>query len=118
MADVNVSENIQEIFLRCTHINFHIIACLRAKKALDKFQVSQISGENSLIKRSQMVFEWIENNQTFRDIFLQVMEENKQDHVSNLLKGFRNGKAVEYSINKCKNAAMHRKLHVQYLCFL
>ena len=95
MSHPQFSEDIQKIFVRCTYINFHIIACLRAKQALDTSQVSQLSGKASLIKRSQMVFEWIENNQSFRDTVLRIMEENEQEHVSNLLKGIRNGKTLQ-----------------------
>lgn len=94
MSDVHDSKTFQEIFLRCTHINFHTIACLRAKQVLDVFQVSQISGEDSLIKRSQMVLQWMEGNQSFYDSFLWVMEKTEQEHVSNLLKGKRDGKTV------------------------
>lgn len=91
MSDVHISENTKEIFLRCVHINVHIIACLRARKALNKFQVSQLSGETSLIIRNRMVYEWIENTQSFYDTFLRVMENNDQEHVSNLLKGIHDG---------------------------
>lgn len=103
MSDPQFPENIRKIFVRCTHFNVYVIACLRAEQALDESQVSQLSGEASLIKRSQLVFEWIENNQSFRDTVLRIMEENEQEHVSNLLKGIQNGKPLDqdYSINKC-----------------
>lgn|SRR6218665_177155 len=97
MSDVHVdvSEETQETFLRCAHINVHIIACLRARKALDKFQVSQLSGENSLIKRSQMVFDWITESQSFRDSFLRIVENSEQEHVFNLLIGKQDGKTIK-----------------------
>lgn len=91
MAHARVIRDNIETLLRCTNVNVHVIACLKAYGGLTEDQVSEIVAEQSLRNRCSLLYKWMQTNIEMYKFFVQVMEENQQEHVSNLLKGNTNG---------------------------
>lgn len=82
-----IDDNIQTL-LRCTNVNVHVIALLRAGDGgLTEVQESRILAIKPLVDRCGQLYEWMKESADMYHCFLQVMDENQQQHVVNLMKG-------------------------------
>lgn len=95
MAHIESIEKNRSTLLRCININVQIVACLRAADVIDEAKESRLTAEKAPYDKLCLLIDWIkESTEIQHESFLQVMEQNEQQHVVNLLKKRKKGMLI------------------------
>lgn len=95
MAHVENMENNRSTLLKCINMSVQVVACLRAAGVLDEAKESRLEAVKAPYDKLSLIIDWLkESSFKIYESFLQVMEENEQQHVVNLLKGRKEGKLM------------------------